>query len=83
MDHDFLTEQPIECARVYFYHHIIHDWSDDNCREILKRVKKAIKPGYSRLLHEMIIPEEGASVFHAMLDMTMMAFNAGIERTER
>ena len=43
-----------------------------------------MKPGYSKLLlHEMIIPEKGASVFHSMLDMTMMAFNAGMERTER
>ncbi len=41
-------------------------------------------PGYSKvLLHEMIVPELGASTFHAMLDMTMMAFNAGMERTER
>jgi hypothetical protein len=40
-------------------------------------------PGYSKLLlHEMIVPEVGASKFHAMLDMTMMAFNAGMERTE-
>ncbi len=41
-------------------------------------------PGYSKLLlHEMLIPEQGASTFHSMLDMTMMAFNAGMERTER
>lgn len=52
--------------------------------EILSQVKAAMKPGYSKLLlHEMIIPEKGASTFHAMLDMTMMAFNAGMERTER
>lgn len=41
-----------------------------------------MKPGYSKLLlHEMIIPEAGASGFHAMLDLTMMAFNSGMERT--
>lgn len=40
-------------------------------------------PGYSKLLiHDMIIPERGASTFHAILDMAMMAFNAGMERTE-
>lgn len=43
-----------------------------------------MKPGYSKLLiHEMLIPEQGASTFHAMLDMTMMCFNAGMERTEK
>ncbi|KAI0152043.1 putative O-methyltransferase [Hypoxylon sp. NC0597] len=84
MKYDFFTEQPIEGARSYFYHHILHDWSDRKCLEILKHVKKAMKPGYSKLLlHEMIIPEQGASTFHAMLDMTMMAFNSGMERTER
>jgi hypothetical protein len=43
-----------------------------------------MKPGYSKLLlHEMIIPERGASPFHAMLDLSMMAFNGGMERTEK
>lgn len=71
-------------ARCYFYHHILHDWSDEHCLRILEQAKRAMTPGYSKLLiHEMIIPEEGASTFHAMLDMTMMAFNAGMERTEK
>lgn len=71
-------------ARAYFLHHILHDWSDEKCLEILKHLKDAMKPGYSKLLlHEMLIPERGASTFHSMLDMTMMAFNAGMERTER
>lgn len=69
---------------MYFFHHILHDWSDSKCFEILASVKSAMKPGYSLLLlHEMIIPEIGASVFHAMLDLTMMAFNSGMERTEK
>lgn len=80
----FLLTREYSGARAYFYHHILHDWSDIKCHEILRGVKASMKPGYSRLLlHEMIIPEEGASTFHAMLDMTMMAFNAGMERTER
>lgn len=41
-----------------------------------------MEPGYSKLLlHEMIIPETKASGFHSMLDLTMMAFNAVMERT--
>ncbi|XXH06109.1 hypothetical protein Hte_012554 [Hypoxylon texense] len=59
-------------------------FTEQPCLEILEQAKKAMKPGYSKLLiHEMIIPEQGAPVFHAMLDMTMMAFNAGMERTKR
>ena len=67
---------------MYFYHHILHDWSDDKCLEILARLKKAMKPGYSKLLiHEMILPEQGASALHVILDLTMMTFNSGMERT--
>jgi hypothetical protein len=29
----------------------------------------------------MIIPDTGASPFHAMLDLTMIFFNSGMERT--
>ncbi|KAI1386837.1 putative O-methyltransferase [Hypoxylon trugodes] len=84
MTYDFFSEQPVKGARSYFFHHILHDWSNYKCLEILKNVKKAIKPGYSKLLlHEMILAEQGAPVFHAMLDMTMMAFNSGMERTQR
>ncbi|KAM5441451.1 hypothetical protein MferCBS31731_003522 [Microsporum ferrugineum] len=83
VSYDFFTEQPITGARAYFYHHILHDWSDEQCLKILARVASAMTPGYSKLLlHEMIIPEVGASQFQAMLDMTMMAFNGGMERTK-
>ncbi|OJD11334.1 hypothetical protein AJ78_07871 [Emergomyces pasteurianus Ep9510] len=80
--YDFFTEQPITGARAYFYHHILHDWSDHHCLKILERVAAAMTPGYSKLLlHEMIVLEQGASQFQAQLDMTMMAFNSGMERT--
>ncbi|EGD94657.1 hypothetical protein TESG_02165 [Trichophyton tonsurans CBS 112818] len=84
VSYDFFTEQPIAGARAYFYHHILHDWSDEQCLKILARVASAMTPGYSKLLlHKMIIPEVGASQFQAMLDMTMMAFNGGMERTKQ
>ncbi|KAJ2991110.1 hypothetical protein NUW58_g2639 [Xylaria curta] len=83
MGYDFFAEQPVKGARAYLYHHILHDWSDDKCLEILGKVKKAMKPGYTKLLiHEMIMPEKGASTFYAILDMTMMVFNGGMERTK-
>ncbi|KAM3513148.1 hypothetical protein MY11210_003173 [Beauveria gryllotalpidicola] len=83
MTYDFFTEQPVKGARAYFYHHILHNWSDEKCLEILEPLNKSMKPGYSKLLlHEMIVPAEGASTFHAMMDMCMMAFSSGIERTE-
>ncbi|TGO35931.1 hypothetical protein BHYA_0140g00020 [Botrytis hyacinthi] len=80
--YDFFTEQPVKNSRIYFYHHILHDWSDYKCLEILRVLKSAMKPNYSKLIiHEMIMPESGASTYHALLDLTMMVFNGGIERT--
>ncbi|KAL4929892.1 S-adenosyl-L-methionine-dependent methyltransferase [Aspergillus undulatus] len=80
--YDFFTEQPIKGARVYFYHHIFHDWSDEYCLTILSRVLAAMTPGYSKLLiHDMILPEQGATQFQAQMDISMMAFNGGMERT--
>ena len=35
------------------------------------------------LLNKMILPEKCAATFQAILDMTMMAFNAGMVRTEQ
>lgn len=71
-------------ARVYFFHHIFHDWSDKYCLKILEQVRKAMAPGYSKLIvHELIIPEQNADRFSVGFDMIMMAFNSGMERTER
>lgn len=39
-------------------------------------------PGYSKLvIHDMILPEIGVSLFQAELDIAMMAFDCGAERT--
>ncbi|EXU99898.1 O-methyltransferase [Metarhizium robertsii] len=66
MAHDFFTEQPVRGTVT-----------------ILGKLRGAMLPGYSKLLiHDMVIPERGASTFHAMRDMAMMAFNGGMERTE-
>lgn len=41
-------------------------------------------PGYSKLLlHELILPNQGASPFQATLDLAMMTFNAGMERSQK
>lgn len=82
VSYDFFTAQPVVGARVYFYHHILHDWSDPYCRRILEKVAAAMTPGFSKLLvHEIIVADEKAAQFQAQFDMTMMAFNSGIERT--
>lgn len=52
-------------ARVYFFHHILHDWPDKECVSILENVIKAMVPGYSKLLiHELIVPETNADTLY-------------------
>lgn len=49
---------------------------------MLQQVKKAMKPGYSRLLiHDLIIPEQNADRFSGVFDLVLMAFSCGVERT--
>ncbi|RDL35761.1 S-adenosyl-L-methionine-dependent methyltransferase [Venustampulla echinocandica] len=82
--HDFFTSQPIQGARVYFYHHILHDWPDSKCLVILQQAKRAMIPGYSKLLlHEHILPEKGASTVQTQFDMAVMLFNSGTLRTPK
>lgn len=50
--------------------------------KILEQVKKAMVPGYSKLIiHELVLPEQNADKTSAVFDLAMMAFNAGMERT--
>ncbi|KAF2755429.1 hydroxyindole O-methyltransferase [Pseudovirgaria hyperparasitica] len=84
MSHDFFAEQPIkeQGARVYFVHLIFHDWPDHDCRKILKRIKEAMKPGYSKLvINEAILPAVGCASWFAAADFTMMTNFGAKERT--
>jgi hypothetical protein len=62
---------------------VLHDWPDKQCHIILRQLKAAMKPGYSRLLiYENVLPEQNASWKMTSLDFIMMANAGGIERTE-
>ncbi|EXF74538.1 hypothetical protein CFIO01_11789 [Colletotrichum fioriniae PJ7] len=83
MGHDFLTEQPVKGARAYYMHSCLHDWPDNVCETILKQIKAAMKPGYSKLLiNENVIPSTGAWWETSALDMVMLTLFCSKERTE-
>ncbi|KAF2217997.1 hypothetical protein CERZMDRAFT_92625 [Cercospora zeae-maydis SCOH1-5] len=85
MPHDFFEANPVQGAKVYFLHAIIHDWADNKAREILARVREAMKPGYSRLLlFDRVVPERAShwDSRTAALDINMMCNYASLERTE-
>jgi O-methyltransferase domain len=81
--HDFFTPQPVKHARGYYMHLIMHDWPDDRATVILKHIRDAMKPGYSKLLIcENVVPDVGAPWQMTSLDWVMMAMLANRERRE-
>ncbi|CAK1363846.1 Demethylsterigmatocystin 6-O-methyltransferase [Cercospora beticola] len=85
MPHNFFESNPVKGAKVYFMHAIIHDWAENKAREILARVRDAMKPGYSRLLlFDRVVPERATDwdARTAALDINMMCNYASLERTE-
>lgn len=82
MVHDIFQPQPIVGAKVYYTHFLLHDFSDDKCREILRHVSKAMSPAYSRL-NEAVLPERGCPSFFAAADITMMSVLSAKMRSKR
>jgi hypothetical protein len=66
----------------YMMSHIIHDWDEPRCLQILKNCREAMGEQGRLLLVEMVIP--ASNDFHASkyFDLIMLAFAGGEERTE-
>ena len=58
MDHNFFEPQPVQ-ADAYFVRMIMHDWSDQYARKILKRIAAAMKPGSRLMVMDQIMPPVG------------------------
>lgn len=69
-------------ADVYFVKHILHDWPDNKCIEILTLAKEAAKPGAKFIACEVVIPEPNVPGLSEVLDMQMMLMCCGRQRTE-
>jgi hypothetical protein len=65
----------------YLMKHIIHDWNDAQCIEILKNCRSAISQKGRILVIEMVVPEGNESSISKLLDLQMLAILPGRERT--
>ena len=67
----------------YMLSHIIHDWDEPRCLQILKNCREAMGGQGRLLLVEMVIPS--GNDFHSskFFDLIMLAFAGGTERTEK
>jgi cyclopropane fatty-acyl-phospholipid synthase-like methyltransferase len=67
---------------IYILKHIIHDWNDEQCITILVNCRKAMARGGKILVVEMVVPKGNEPSIGKLLDLQMLLFLPGCERTE-
>jgi hypothetical protein len=61
--------------------YIMHDYTDEKCRVILRNIVAAMEPYSILLIDEVVIPDTGAHPYSTDKDIAMMVNHAGMERT--
>jgi O-methyltransferase domain len=69
-------------ADAYLFRHIIHDWTDEQCTQILGHCSNAIPANGKRLIADCVVPAGNAPCLSKDMDMTMLTFPGGQERSE-
>ena len=69
-------------ADAYLFRHIIHDWSDEQCVQILDNCRKVIPSDGRLLIIEAVVPPGNEPSLAKDFDMLMLGLPGGIERTE-
>ena len=59
MAHDAFEDQPVKGASVYLFRSVFHDWPDENCVTILRRLVPALKKGATVLINDYVMPGPG------------------------
>jgi hypothetical protein len=78
---DFFKDSIPPCD-LYVMMTVIHDWSDADSIRILKNVRASAPAGARLLLVEAVIDESATGSFPMDLDIEMLVFASGRERTE-
>lgn len=76
---DMFVEVPE--ADVYFLKHVLHDWNDDECRQILSTIKRNARSKARLVICELILPEEPTASFSTLMDIQMMCVCTGRQRS--
>lgn len=83
MPHDFFAPQPVEGSRFYYIRQVLHNWSDESCVAILRRLVAAFGSESQILIDERVFPESGATWEATTADLMMMGSLASRERTAK
>ncbi len=70
-------------ADAYIMKHIIHDWPDDLCVQLLKACRKAVNPSGKLLVVDSVILPGNEFSPDKYIDLQMLIFPSGLERTEK
>jgi len=76
----FFDPLPLK-ADAILLRHILHDWQEEDAIIILKRCREALKPNGVLLIGEAIIEDAETLTVPLRLDLMMMTFFDGAERT--
>ena len=69
-------------ADAYLFRHIIHDWTDEQSIQILRNCRNVIPANGKLLIADCVVPAGNAQCPSKDMDITMLAFPGGQERTE-
>jgi hypothetical protein len=79
---DFFQSVPAG-ADCYLLKRILHDWSDEECVRILRCCREAMGHGARLLVVDAVIPAGNTAHPAKVMDILMMVFAKGRERTEQ
>jgi len=80
---EIVGERVPDGCDAYIMKHIIHDWSDEHCRTILKLMREKLPANGRVLLCEMVVTDEPGPTPAKMLDIEMLLVTVGgKERTK-
>ncbi|KAJ5759510.1 S-adenosyl-L-methionine-dependent methyltransferase [Penicillium odoratum] len=69
-------------SQIYFLRDVLHNWSDAKSALILSQIVEAMDPDYSILvIDDYVLPDTGAELRAAEMDILMWLHTAGLERT--
>jgi O-methyltransferase domain/Dimerisation domain len=79
---DFFADGLPPNAQLYLLKKVIHDWDDARAASILKACARAMSADATLLLIEPVIPPGNQPSFAKLLDLFMLVWPGGRERTE-
>lgn len=79
---DFFQSVPAG-GDAYVLKRILHDWSDEQCLHILRRCRAAMSARATLLVVDAVVPADNAPHPGKVMDILMMVFAQGRERTKQ